>query len=186
MANSTKKIVTPVFRASFVNVLKPRLNEQSGKEEYSIKMIFDKDADLSPLAEIVQEAIKNKWGNNPPKGLKLPVKDGNESDLDKYPEDKDKWVANAKTVLTQPGIVNRQLEPITDPKEIYSGCYMRASLTAYAYDNKSKGVSFGLQNLIKWEDGEPLSPKATAEEDFKEFREASAVSQTDAASILGI
>ena len=99
MANSTKKIVTPVFRASFVNVLKPRLNEQSGKEEYSIKMIFDKDADLSPLAEIVQEAIKNKWGNNPPKGLKLPVKDGNESDLDKYPEDKDKWVANAKNCL---------------------------------------------------------------------------------------
>ena len=170
MANS-RKIITPVFRASFVNVITPRRNEQSGKDEYSIKMIFDRDADLADMKALIKEAIAEKWGTNIPQGLKLPLKDGNTGNLEKYPEDKDKWIANAKTTLTQPGVVNRQLQPIIDPKEIYSGCYMRASITAYAYDkNGGRGVSFGLQNLIKWEDGDPLSTRATAEADFAAFK----------------
>ena len=69
---TSKKVVTPTFRASFVNVFEPRQNGQSGKLEYSVKMIFDKDADLTGLKEIIKEAIRNKWGNNPPKNLKMP------------------------------------------------------------------------------------------------------------------
>ena len=92
MANG-RKIVTPVFRASFVYVFTPRKNEQSGKDEYSIKMIFDKDADLSDLKAIIKEAIADKWGSNPPRGLKLPLKDGNAGDTEKYPEDKDKFIS---------------------------------------------------------------------------------------------
>ena len=171
MANG-RKIVTPVFK-----------NEQSGKDEYSIKMIFDKDADLSELKAIIKEAITDKWGNNPPRGLKLPLKDGNNNDTSKYPEDKDKYVANAKTIIAPPGVVNSQVQPIMDPNEVYSGCYMRATLTAYAYDKGGgKGVSFGLQNLMKVKDGEPLSSRATAENDFAAF-----VGETveDEADIMG-
>lgn len=170
MANG-RKIITPTFRASFVHVITPRKNEQSGKDEYSVKMIFDKDTDLTEMKELIKEAIREKWGDKVPGGLKLPLKDGNLGNLEKYPEDKDKWIANAKTTLTQPGVVNRQLQPIVDPKEIYSGCYMKASITAYAYDkNGGRGVSFGLQNLMKWEDGDPLTSRATAESDFAAFK----------------
>ncbi|MBR1625616.1 MAG: DUF2815 family protein [Bacteroidales bacterium] len=164
---TSKKVVTPTFRASFVNVFEPRQNEQSGKLEYSVKMIFDKDADLTGLKEIIKEAIRNKWGNNPPKNLKMPLRNGNESDLDKYPEDADKVIANAKSVAYPPGLIDAKTkQEILDPKEFYSGCYARASLVAYAYDNVSKGVAFGLQNLLKIRDGEPLVNRASAESDF--------------------
>ncbi len=182
MANA-RKIITPPFRASFVHLITPRKNEQSGKDEYSVKMIFDKNADLSEMKAIIKEAITEKWGTNIPQGLKLPLKDGNLGNLEKYPEDKDMIIANAKTTLTQPGIVNRQVQPIVDPKEIYSGCYMVATITAYAYDkNGGRGVSFGLQNVMKWADGEPLTNRATAESDFAAFK-----SETDdiTADILG-
>ena len=168
MATSTsKKVVTPTFRASFVHVFEPRQNEQSGKLEYSVKMIFDKDADLAPVKEIIKEAIRNKWGSNPPKNLKVPLRDGNDSDLDKYPEDANKIIANAKSVMYPPGLIDAKTkQEIIDPKEFYSGCYARASIVAYAYDNVSKGVAFGLQNLLKIRDGEPLVNRASAESDF--------------------
>lgn len=70
-----------------------------------------------------------------------------------------------------------------DPSEVYSGCYMRATLTAYAYDKGGgKGVSFGLQNLMKVKDGEPLSSRATAENDFAAFASEAV---TDEADIMG-
>lgn len=166
-ATTSKKIVTPTFRASFVHVFEPRQNEQSGKLEYSIKMIFDKNSDLTELKDIIKEAVRNKWGDKPPKNLKLPLKDGNSGDTDKYPEDKDKYVANAKSVAYPPGLIDAKTkQEILDPKEFYSGCYAKASIVAYAYDNVSKGVAFGLQNLLKIKDGEPLINRASAESDF--------------------
>ena len=164
---TSRKVVTPTFRASFVNVFEPRENTQSGKLEYSVKMIFDKDADISELKEIIKEAIRNKWGDKAPKNLKMPLRSGNESDLDKYPEDKDKIIANAKSVMYPPGLIDTKTkQEIIDPKEFYSGCYARASVVCYAYDNVSKGVAFGLQNLLKVKDGEPLVNRASAESDF--------------------
>lgn len=180
-----RKVYTPVFRASFVNVFTPRLNKLSGKEEYSIKMIFPKDANFTDMKAIVQEAIQEKWGSNPPKNLKLPFKDGNAGDIEKYPEDKDKIICTAKTMVAPPGVVNRQCQQIMDPKEVYSGCYMMATVTAYAYDNIAKGVAFGLQNLMKYEDGEPLVSRASAEDDFAKFTGA-ATDTTDTTNILGI
>ncbi len=185
MTNSTKKVMTPVFRASFVNVFTPRMNDQTGKNEYSLKMIFEKDEDFSALQDVVKEAIRNKWGTNPPKGLKSPLKDGNESDVEKYPEDKNKIIANAKSTLCPPGLIDiKDKQPIIDPKEFYSGCYAIATVTAYAYNkNGNRGVAFGLQNICKMKDGEPLVSRATAEDDFASV----AATESDASSsdILG-
>lgn len=69
MANG-RKIITPTFRASFVHVITPRKNEQSGKDEYSVKMIFDKDTDLTEMKELIKEAIREKWGDKVPGGAK--------------------------------------------------------------------------------------------------------------------
>ena len=73
MANS-RKIITPVFRASFVHVITPRRNEQSGKDEYSIKMIFDKDADLGEMKALIKEAIAENGGQMYLKGLNYLLK----------------------------------------------------------------------------------------------------------------
>ena len=49
----------------------------------------------------------------------------------------------------------------------YSGCYGRASIRFYAYNqNGNKGVGCGLGNVQKLEDGQPLDGRTTALEDF--------------------
>jgi hypothetical protein len=63
--------------------------------------------------------------------------------------------------------VDADLNPILDPDEVYSGCYGRASLTFYAYNQQgSKGIACGLNNLQKLEDGERLGGVSSAASDF--------------------
>ena len=50
--------------------------------------------------------------------------------------------------------------------EIYAGCYCRATVTVYSYDNRSKGVAIGLMNVQKVKDGERLDSRTDAAGDF--------------------
>ena len=44
----------------------------------------------------------------------------------------------------EPVIVGRFRNPITDPAEVYSGCYGRAAINFYGYNsNGKKGISAG-------------------------------------------
>jgi len=67
-----------------------------------------------------------------------------------------------------PVVVDRQVRPILDPSEVYSGCYARVSMVAFVYNTAGKkGVSFGLRNVQKLEDGEALAGgRSDPEEDF--------------------
>ncbi len=67
----------------------------------------------------------------------------------------------------KPGIVDKDVQAITDQSKFYSGCYGRASITFYAYNvNESKGIACGLQNLQKLSDGERIDGHSRPEEDF--------------------
>ena len=60
-----------------------------------------------------------------------------------------------------------QLVPIENEEEFYSGCYGFASVTFYAYDTGvSKGVTCGLNSLLKSRDGEKLGGSGSAAADF--------------------
>ena len=138
----SSKIITPKFRASFVNVFEARENLQ-GKKKYSLVMLFDKEADLSPLRALLKEVAVDKWGDKLT-GIKTPFRDGNEKSYEGY-EDKTYATASA---MQKPGLVDDKLQGIIDPGEFYSGCYARATITAFAWEYMGKkGVSFGLQNI---------------------------------------
>jgi hypothetical protein len=63
-----------------------------------------------------------------------------------------------------------QLVPITDEDEFYSGCYGYASVSFFAYDNGvSKGVTCGLNALLKSRDGERFGGGSSAEADFADI-----------------
>jgi hypothetical protein len=67
----------------------------------------------------------------------------------------------------KPGIVDKDLNPIMSQDEFYSGCYGRASINFYAFNNAgNRGIACGLNNLQKLADGEPLAGGASAETDF--------------------
>lgn len=167
-----KKCTTPKFRVSFPQVFTPKgFKDQEPK--YSVTMLFDKKTDLKPLKEAIEFAAIEKFGANKakwPKNLRMPIKDGNEkSDLPGYANT---WVVTATAKADKkPGVVDRQANRIdSDDGQFYAGCYARATLIAFAYDTAgNKGVSFSLQNLIKWEDGPRFGGKKDAADDFADI-----------------
>jgi hypothetical protein len=72
------------------------------------------------------------------------------------------------TSTQKPGIVDKDLNEILDPDEVYSGCWGRASINFYAFNtNGNKGVGVGLNNIQKLKDDTRLgAARASAEDDF--------------------
>lgn len=169
---ASKKVITGRVRASFVNVFRPRTNDLSGKEEYSMMIIIDK-ADkqtVSAIRAAADAVTADRWGDKPPKGLRKPLRDADkeaddngETALDHL---KGKYFMNVKS-NNKPGLVDKQRMEIIDPTEFQSGDYCRVSLNAFAYDvNGNRGISFGLQNVQVLGKGEPLGGSSRAEDDF--------------------
>lgn len=167
--NSTK-VVTGVVRLSYANVWEP-VSINGSKPKYSVSLIIPKDdkATVDAINRAVENAIKDgaaKFGGKiPPRGsLKLPLRDGDtERDDEAY---KGCYFVNANST-TAPQIVDRQVQPILDRGEIYSGCYARVSVNFYAFNsNGNRGIACGLGNIQKIRDGEPLGGKTSAADDF--------------------
>lgn len=152
--------VSPVGRVSFPSVFEKQ--EYAGKSSYNMTLLLDKDDPGLPamLAE-VNAAGKEKHGE---KKFDKPFINGDESDYDGY-EGK---VAIRFKSQTKPQVVDGKREAISpDSGRFYAGCYARVSYTVYAWEFEGKrGVSFGLCNIQKVEDGEPFSARTSAEDDF--------------------
>jgi hypothetical protein len=164
-AIATKRCMTPEFRVSFPSMFKPKAFE--GQEaKFGLTMLFPKTTDLKELKRAAFNAAVEKWGTKDkwPKNLRLPFRDGNEkADMEGY---KDTTFVSA-TSKQQPGLVNKAVEEIISEAEFYPGCYARATLIAFAYDQKgNKGVSFSLQNVQKIRDGKSFSGRRKASDEF--------------------
>ena len=164
------KVVTGVVRLSYANVWEPK-SINGGEEKYSVSLIIPK-SDKKTIAAInaaVDAAIKEgvgKFGGKIPNkaALKLPLRDGDtEREDEAY---KDSFFVNANST-TPPQIVDSKVQPILDRNEVYSGVYARVSITFYAFNsNGNRGIACGLGNIQKVRDGEPLSSRSNAEDDF--------------------
>jgi hypothetical protein len=169
MDNSKTKVVTGKVRFSYANVWEPK-SINGGDEKYSVSLIILKDDtktinEIKAAIEAAKQEGKPKFGGKIPGNLKLPLRDG---DIDR-PDDEDyknSYFINANS-KDKPQIVDKNVKPVLDQSEVYSGCYGRASISLFAYNtNGNKGVACGLQNLQKLSDGEPLSGRSRAEDDF--------------------
>lgn len=175
------KIVTGKVRFSYANVFEPQ-SVNGSEPKYSVSLIIPKSEKktLDKINKAIEAAKKDgvsKLGGKIPANLKTPLRDG---DLDRADDEAyaDSFFINANSKV-KPGIVDKDLQAIIDPTELYSGCYGRASIVFYAYNaNGNKGIACGLQNLQKLEDGEPLGGKTRAEDDFEAVDD-------DAEDILG-
>jgi hypothetical protein len=170
-------VVTPEFRVSYPNVHKPKKNELNGKEEYSVVALFSKSTDLTALKELVYKTIVEKWGpdkakwptNSEGRPLRTPFRKQDDRMKDGVlPSgyEAGAFYLNLKSEQ-KPGLVDQNLQPILDPSEFYGGCFARASIRAFAYDQKgNRGVSFSLGNLQKTRDGDPFGNRTRPEQDF--------------------
>lgn len=169
---SGTKVITGKVRFSYAHVFEPHVVQEGQEPKYSVSILIDKKdkktlAKIEKAIEAATEAGKAKFGGKIPKGLKLPLRDGDEEreDDDAYTG---KMFLNASS-KTKPGVVDEDVDPIMDREDFYSGCFGRASLNFYAFSvSGNKGVAVGLNNLQKLEDGERLSGGSSASEDFGE------------------
>lgn len=169
-----ENVKTPEFRASYANVFRPGKAMNEGEEgKYGIVMLFRKGEDLSALKKAVHDAVVEKWGTDKakwPKNIRMPFRDQAEREKDgKLPAGHEAGAIFVSASSKQkPGLVDKHVNPITDETEFYSGCWARATVRAFAYDTKgNRGVAFGLQNIQKIRDDEPLGGRRRAEDDFE-------------------
>jgi len=129
-------------------------------------------AQIAQIEEAIEEAKDYgktaKWGGKIPRNLKIAFQDGDDTDLDKYPENEGHFLLNCRS-KKKVGLVDIDRQPILDASEVYSGCWAYLSVTSFAYDNESKGVSFFLNNIMKARDDESFGgTTSTPDEDFAE------------------
>jgi hypothetical protein len=165
------KVITGITRLSYANVWEPK-SINGGTEKYSVSIIIPKSdtKTLAAINEAIDVAIeegKGKYGGKLPNkaSLKLPLRDG---DIDRENDEayKDSYFLNANSI-TAPQIVDKDVKPILDRSEVYSGVYARVSINFYAFNtNGNKGVAVGLGNIQKIRDGEPLGGQSCAADDF--------------------
>lgn len=171
-------VLTPNFRVSYPNVFKAKKNDLNGKDEYSIVALFPKGADLSKLKEAAKKAAVDKFGADQtkwPKNMRSPFRDQAEraktdeaTNKEILPAgyEKGAFFLNLKSAQ-KPGLVNQSMEDIVEVSEFYAGCWARATINAYAYNHKGNaGIAFGLGNIQKVKDGDPLGSRTRAQDDF--------------------
>lgn len=171
-------VVVENVRLSYANLMQPREN-LSGKPKYSCVILLPKTdtAQKAKLDQAVEQAtrdgIAKKWGGKIPASAVSPIRDGDGQKPrggEYGPECKGMWVINASANPDhKPKVVDRFLNEILDPTEIYSGMIANVALDFYAFNAPgNSGISVGLGNVQKVADGEAFGGGGhSIESDFK-------------------
>jgi len=155
-------IITPEFRAAFISVFRATAQKQQdgsmGKAKFSVRAAFPPTSDISLLKAQAGAAAQDKWGDKIPKTIRSPFRLNEELENPVPGIGDDWWILTfSATEDRRPGIVDSNLQDIIDEADVYSGAWYRAQVRAFAYDNAgNKGVSFGLQNLQKLRNDDPM------------------------------
>jgi len=158
----SENLVTPEFRAAFISVFRATAMKNAdgtnSKPKYSIRAAFPPTAKLDALKKEAESVAREKWGDKIPKTLRSPFR-LNEELENPVAGIGDDWVIMSFSANEdrRPGIVDAKLQDIIDDADVYSGAWYRAQVRAFAYEQAgNKGVSFGLQNVQKLRDDDPL------------------------------
>lgn len=178
------RIITPKAILSYPNLTTPVVDD-NGIAKYSCALIFPKGTDLTELKKAAIAILVEKFGAKKAKegirdgSFKLPFR--NDWEKKGYPEGSTFF--NCKT-KQKPQVVSQIPGPDGKPKrfdddevdeQCYAGCMVIASVGPFYYNHKgNKGVSFGLNNLQKVGEGEPLGNRVDAEEEFAADPDAAA------------
>ena len=175
-------VTTGKVRLSYVNLFKPSAAQPGQEEKFSATILLPKsDVETKQRIDAAIEAAKqkgaaDKWGGVIPPLVQVPIHDGDgvrPSDGMPFGDEcKGCWVFTASAKVDYPPeVVDRQLNPIINQSEIYSGCYARVNVNFFPYMfGGKKGIGCGLGPVQKLEDGEPLASGApNAKDVFSAF-----------------
>lgn len=169
------KVVFGPCRLSYTHVFSkyaPDGDTANGKFMTNVLIPKSEKETIKAIQQAIEAAKKaatvSKWGGKEPKKLDMPLRDG---DTDKEDDEvyESHFYVNAKS-NTRPGVCDKNKTPIVDEDEIYSGVWAIVSVTFFGYDvSGNRGVACGLNNIMKFKDGERLGGRASAETDFADI-----------------
>ncbi len=173
MSANPTKVVTGKVRLSYCHLFEPFSSFEGQDAKYSTVILVPKTdkATINKIKAAQQAALEigkaTKFNGSIPKMWKNTFRDGDEeADLEKNPEYEGHYFMTISN-KTRPGIVDQSVQPIMDSTEVYSGCYARVSMNAFAFSaSGNKGVSFGLNHVQKLSDGDAFGNITKAEDDF--------------------
>ena len=164
-----RKVIVPC-RFSYLFCFKPNFTNEADAK-YSVSAIIPKSdtKTIELITSAIEEAKKEhigKWGGVIPINLRMPLRDG---DVERPEDDayKNSYFINASS-KQRPEVVDKNVNPISDSSEIYSGCYGRISLIFYGYKSGGNvGIGAALGNIQKIKDGDYLGNRASAVDEFE-------------------
>lgn len=168
------KVVFGPCRLSYTHVFSkysPDGDAASGKYMTNVLIPKEEKETIKAIQQAIEAAKKaavtSKWGGREPKKLDMPLRNGDtDKEDDVY---SGHFYVNAKS-NTRPGVCDKNKSPIMDEDEIYSGVWAIVSVTFFGYDiSGNRGVACGLNNIMKFKDGERLGGRASAETDFADI-----------------
>lgn len=156
-------VLTGLVRLAFVNALVAKPNP-SGALKYSVTALIDPNDPVVPLIkEACKEAAVEKWADKIPKGMRSPLRDGNEKDYAGF----EGMLFVSCNSDNKPGVVDAAAKPITESDRIYSGCWARLDLNFFAYQKAGNvGVAAGLNNIQVLGDDEVFAGRQDASKVF--------------------
>ncbi len=185
MSDATR-VLTAKVRISYAHVFEAVSMQEGQVPKFSVALLIDKSDTITlnrikaaieaakeegilKYSEKVQRLIKAK--KPIPGNFKYPLHDGDveREDNEEYAG---KMYVNASN-KRKPNVVGTekdeggQFEVLYDDEDFYSGCYGRATLNFFAFNNQSQGVGCSLENLQKLADGDRLgAARESAEDSF--------------------
>lgn len=169
------QITTGKVRFSYVNVFQPRAAREDAPPKYSVTLLIPKSdkATVQKIKAAMDEAKTKYITNNGSKKLPTNLKntlhdgDGERPNGGEFGEECKGCYVMTVSSNNKPVIVNSDKTPLTEPSELYSGCYGRAIINFYVYDTQgNKGISAGLNGIMKLYDGEPLGGGIITDSDW--------------------
>lgn len=168
-------ITTGKVRASYVNVFQPKVPKNGGEPKYTLTLLIPK-TDTATLNSIYAEIEKAKlegaqkvFNGAVPPMCKTTLYDGDgyQPSGEAFGEECRGHMVLRTSSTARPLTVGLDMQEILNPADVYSGCYVRANINFYAYNNEgNKGIACGLNAVQKIGDGEPLTARVSAEEAF--------------------
>lgn len=168
--------LSPAARVTYTKSLFEAKAFQPGQTpKYSVRVMFDKNnkehmAYLKTLAADAASVLAEHWPDEASRP-KLPfvgathnnpIKDGDTATNKEgtlYSE-KDSSIKGHYFIgvssRNKPAVVNSANFPITDPNDVYPGCWCEVALNVYTYDTPGKGVTIGLNGVRKRKDDERI------------------------------
>lgn len=169
---STQVVTKTAVRLSYCHLNEPRKNDDGTPGKYGALLIIPK-TDTATVKQI-NAAVEEARAAGVARGIRnarnfpSPLRDGDGQKPrggEYGPECKGCWVLNTSS-KRQPKVVDRRVQPIIDPDEIYSGMWAIVDINFACFQMQSNsGISCYLNNVQKVRDDEPLGGSAARPED---------------------